>query len=114
MSFKELQLEDAKNTILNTDEFAETIEYAPYGKWSVTIKAVVVRERLDSGSENVARTLRKEAEIYILNDEEEGVTSIDKKNDRITLTDTEGEEIIARISEILHKDDSMWRLHITW
>jgi len=114
MSFKELQLEDARNSLLNTDEFAEEIEYAPYGQWPITIKAVIVREQLEPGSENMARSLRREAEVYILNDEDEGVTSIDKKNDRITLTDTEGDEIIARVTEILQKDDSMWRLHISW
>ena len=114
MSFKELQLEDARNTLLNADEFAEEIEYAAYGEWPITIKAVIVREELEPGSENMSRSLRREAEVYILNDEDEGVTSIDKKNDRITLTDTDGDEIIARITEILYRDDSMWRLHITW
>ena len=113
MSFKELQLEDAKNALLNTDEFAEEIKYASYGKWPVTIKAVIVRERLDPGSENMGRSLRNEAEVYILNDETEGIVSIDKKRDRITLQES-NEEVTARISEVLGKDDALWRLLVSW
>jgi len=114
MTFKSMQLEDAKNALLNTNEFAETIEYAPYGKWPKAIKAVIVRERLDPGSENMGRSLRNEAEVYILNDETDGISSIDKKNDRITLPDIEGNEKEARIKEVLHKDEATWRLLVGW
>lgn len=114
MTFKAMQLEDAKNALLNTNEFAEEITYAPYGKWPKVIKALVIRERLDPGSENMGRSLRNEAEVYILNDEADGVTLIDKKNDRITIAGPGGEEVISRISEILDKDAATWRLLISW
>lgn len=114
MSFKEMQLEDAKNALLNTDELAELVKYYPYGKWPLTIKAVIVRERLDPGSENLARSLRNEAELYLLNDETEGVVSIDKVNDRITILDTEGDEVVARIIEVIGKDEAVIHIRVGW
>lgn len=99
---------------LNTSEFAEVIIYTPYGQSDKYIDAVVVRERLSPGSENQSRSLQNQAEIYIANDAIEGVTSIDKKDDRVTLSDIEGVSRQARILEILHKDEGAWHLLVGW
>lgn len=105
---------DTVKIYLNSDEFAESITYTPEGGGPKSIKAVIVRERLDPGSENVSRSLRNQAEVYIANDETAGITSIDKKDDRVTLNDIEGNPKEARINEILHKDEGIWHLLVGW
>lgn len=114
MSFKDQLSSDALNTFLNSDEFAEEITYIPSGGASKIIKAVIVREGLEPSSENASRSLRKQAEIYIANDDVEGVASIDKKDDRITLNDIEGTAKEVRINEVLCNDNGMWHLMVGW
>jgi len=114
MSFKDQLPQDSINTFLNSGEFAEEITYAPSGGVPKTIKAVVVREGLEPSSENASRSLRKQAEIYFVNDDVNGVTAIDKKDDRITLNDVEGTAREARINEVLASDEGMWHLIVGW
>ena len=114
MSFKDQLSQDSINTFLNTDEFAEEITYTPSGGPPKTIKAVVVREGLEPSSENASRSLRNQAEIYIANDDVNGVTVIDKKDDRITLNDVEDTAREARINEILSRDEGIWHLIVGW
>jgi hypothetical protein len=114
MSFRDRLSEDSINTFLNTGEFAESITYTPSVGSPKVIKAIIVREGLEPSSENSSRSLRKQAEVYIANDETNGVVSIDKKDDRITFDDVEGEPKEARINEILGKDDGMWHLLVGW
>ena len=114
MSFKEKLLEDSKYVFLNDDEFSEKILYIPSSGNNRIIDAIVIRQGLEPGAENVSRSLRKQAEIYIANDSDTGVIEIDKKDDRIKLKDIEGTIREARINEILHKDDGMWHLLIGW
>jgi hypothetical protein len=114
MSFKDQLSQDSINTFLNTDEFAEEITYTPSGGAPKAVRAVVVREGLEPSSENMSRSLRKQAELYIANDDVSGVTAIDKKDDRVTLNDVEGTPRDARINEVLSGDEGMWHLIVGW
>lgn len=114
MSFKAQISKDSKNIFLNSDEFAEEITYTPLVGSAKTIKAIVVQQGLEPGSENISRSLRNRAEVYIANDAIEGVTLIDKRDDKITLNDIEGTSREARINEILHKDEGIWHLLVGW
>ena len=113
MSFKDNLKADAR-TFLNTDEFAESLTYIPHGGTAKVIKAVITRGRLDPASGNFSRSLKNEAEIYIMNDEAEGVITIDKTNDRIVLKELDGDEKEARITEILNSDKGIWHIRVGW
>jgi hypothetical protein len=114
MSLKDQFSLDVINCFLNTAEFAEVITYTPEGEAGKEINAIVVRGRLEPGSEDQGRGLQSQVEIYIANDATEGVISVDKKDDRITLDDVEGTNREARIIEVLHKDEGAWHLLVGW
>lgn len=114
MSLKDQFSLDVINCFLNTAEFAEVIIYTPEGEAGKEINAIVVRGRLEPGSEDQGRGLQNQVEIYIANDATEGVTLVDKKDDRITLDDVEGTSRQARIIEVLHKDEGAWHLLVGW
>jgi len=114
MSLKDRFSADVIDCFLNTAEFAEVITYTPQGQAAKDINAIVVRGRLEPGSEDQGRGLQNQAEIYIANDAVEGVTSVDKKYDRITLDDVEGTIREARIIEVLHRDAGAWHLLVGW
>ena len=114
MSLKDRFSLDVINCFLNTSEFAEAITYTPEGEAGKEINAIVVRGRLEPGSEDQGRSLQNQVEIYIANDATEGVTFVDKKDDRITLNDVEGTSREARIIEVLHKDEGAWHLLVGW
>ena len=114
MSLKDQFPIDVINCFLNTAEFAEVITYTPEGEAGKEINAIVVRGRLEPGSETQGRALQNQAEVYIANDATVGVTSVDKKDDRITLNDVEGTSREARIVEVLHKDEGAWHLLVGW
>jgi len=114
MSFKTQAADDGKKVFLNSSEFAEEITYTPAGAQAKVIKAVVVREGLAPGDENLNRSLRKQAELYIACDDVEGVLQIDKKDDRVTLADAEGIEREARVTEVVGKEEGMWHLLVGW
>jgi len=114
MSFKDQLSQDSIITFLNSDEFAEEITYIPSVGPPKIIKAVIVREGLEPSSENASRSLRKQADVYIANDETDGVIAIDKKDDRITLNDVEGIARETRINEVLGNDEGIWHLLVGW
>ena len=114
MSFKDQLPQDAVNTFLNEDEFAEEITYTPSGGAPKVIKAVIVREGLEPSSENVSRSLRNQAEIYIANDETNGIAAVNKTEDRITLKDSEGFDREARINDVISRDEGMWFILVGW
>ncbi|MFH2138464.1 MAG: hypothetical protein ABII88_08135 [Candidatus Omnitrophota bacterium] len=105
---------DAVSCFLNSGEFAEEITYITGAGASKIIKAVVVRYELAPAEENINRSLKKQAEVYIANDETSGVVTVNKKDDRITLKDTEGFDREARINDIVNRDDGMWYLMVGW
>lgn len=115
MTFKDDLLTDAKNVFLAGDgELDEEITYTPSGESAKTINAIVVKDALEPGSENQGRSLRNQVEIHIANDATAGVTSIDKKDDRVSVTDREGNTQTARIVKILGVDTGMWHLLVGW
>ena len=114
MSLKEQMPKDAVSCFLNSGEFAEEITYTPGEGVPKVIKAVVVRYELTPAEENINRSLKKQAEVYIANDEINGVIAVSKKDDRITLKDTEGFERETRINDVIARDEGMWYLLVGW
>ena len=113
MSLKEQIQKDGAEVFLNSEEFAEEITYLS-GTVSRVIKAVVVRYELSPAEENVYRSLKRQAEVYIANDAQQGVTAIHKKDDRVWLKDSEDIEQEARINEVTSRDEGMWHLMVGW
>ncbi|MCK9555011.1 hypothetical protein M0R36_04240 [bacterium] len=103
-----------KQVFLNTDEFADEIEYASSGVLPKEIKAIVVFKELELTGENNGRAIKNQAEIYILKDEDDGVLQINKQNDRITFNDSEGIERRGRIVDIITQDEGMFHLLVGW
>lgn len=113
MTFKTQLAQDAINCILNTNEFAESITYTPKNGSPKSIKALVVRNRLDTTGQDQGRTLHNQAEIYIVNDATNGVTSIDKGDDTVSLPEIIGGSAISWVViEILGMDEGLWHLLI--
>ena len=105
MSFKDIVKSDAINTILNTDELAVEIAYTPLDQDAKTIKAVIVRERIDPGEEDQGRILQKQAEIYIANDADDGVSSVNINGDIVSFPARQGESAVDwAVIEVIRKD----------
>lgn len=113
MSLKDQIKQDGIDVFLNSGEFAEEITYA-YDTGSKVIKAIVVRYELAPAEENINRSLKKQAEVFIANDDITGVSVINKSDDRITLKDTQGVDHEARINDLINSDDGMWHLLVGW
>ncbi len=114
MTFKDALSQNAQRVFLNTDEFAEQVIYTPSGGFAKTIKAVIVRKDLSPADENTGRSLKNQAEVFISTDSVTGVSSINRRDDRITLADVEGILREARINDVLGRDDGMWHLVVGW
>ena len=111
MTLRHRMLSDMKYRILNKDEFAEDI-FIPYAGGSRSIKAVVIRERLDPGTQDAGRMLGRKAEIYIANDDTHGVIAVSKGMDTVQMPAREGESTLVEWSvvEIISKDSGAWHL----
>ncbi len=114
MTFKSQTSQDASNTFLNTNEFAEEITYTPAGGEARIIKALVNRGKIIPNKEDSLRTLQNQAELFVLNDAASGISLINKKDDKIKLTDLEGDLKECRIAEVLDKDEALWHLLVEW
>ncbi len=114
MTFKSQLKEDVLKCFLNINEFAENITYTPAGGQARIIKALVNRGTISPSKEDSLRTLQNQAEIFVLNDETAGISSINKKDDKIILADFEGDSKECRIVEVLDKDDALWHLLVEW
>jgi hypothetical protein len=114
MSLKEQMPKDAVGCFLNMGEFAEEITYTTGAGVSKVIPAVVVRYELTPAEENINRSLKKQAEVYIANDETNGIAVVSKADDRITLKDSEGFDREARINDVISRDEGMWHLLVGW
>ncbi len=113
MSLKDQMSLDAKAVFLNGGEFAEEITYTPAGGTAKLIRAVIVRKELSPSNEVNSRSLKNQAEVYISTDPLEGVSFINRRDDRIML-DVEDTAKDARINDVLGKDEGLWRLLIGW
>lgn len=114
MSLKDQMAFDAKTAFLNSGEFAEEITYTPADGPGKVIRAVIVRKELSPADEVTGRSLKNQAEAYISTDPMEGVVSVNRRDDRITLNDVEGTVKEARINDVLGKDEGLWHLLIGW
>ena len=85
MAFKDKLAVDARNVILNKDEFAETVIYTPKGGSPKSIEGIVSRSQADSNEQDQGRMLHRQCEIWIANDASEGVVSVDKGDDKVSL-----------------------------
>lgn len=112
MSLKTRMLEDMAYRILNNDEFSENIVYTPYGGTAKTIKAVVIRERLETSPQDAGRALHRQAEIFIANDATYGMAAVQKGQDSIQMAVYEGGSpmVVWSVEDILSKDSGAWRL----
>jgi hypothetical protein len=98
---------------LNKDELAEDITYAPPDESARHIKAIVIRERSDTGLEDTGRILQTQVELYILNDKDLGLIRVNKGEDKVRLPlEVDGEPIEWRVVDIISKDEALWRLVI--
>jgi hypothetical protein len=112
MTLKSDMVSDARNIFLNASEFAEQVSYTPFGGSPKTIKAVVDRSRIDSNIQDSGRLVGKQAEIWIANHATDGVTSVNKGNDLVSMPNYNGggTNVNWRVIEIIEKDEGMWRL----
>lgn len=111
MSFKDNLRRDALNSFLNTNEFAETIQYTPKGGSPKTIKAVISRKRLAPGGEESGRVLQDQIEILIANDPTYGVSLINKGGDEVLFSEILGGiDVNFVVVDILGEDQGMWHL----
>jgi hypothetical protein len=110
-NFKEQLNNDAVLTFLNTGEHAETILYTPKGEMAKQISAIVERKRIIPSGEDSGRTLINQVEIMIANDAKNGVISINKGADTVSLPERMGDASISWVVEdILDQDEGMWHL----
>ncbi len=113
MSFREKLKDDADKAFLNKDELAEDITYASADESIRHIRAIVVRERPDTGLEDGGRILQSQAELYILNDKDLGTTRVSKGEDKVMLpAEVDGEVVEWRVIDIISKDEALWHLLI--
>ncbi len=111
MSFKDNLRRDALNSFLNTNEFAESIQYTPKGGTPKTIKAVINRKRLTPGGEESGRVLQDQVEILIANDPVYGVSVINKGGDEVLFPEVLGGiDVNFVVIDVLGEDQGMWHL----
>ena len=111
MSFKDNLKRDALNSFLNTNEFAESIQYTPKGGMQKTIKAVINRKLLNPGTEESGRILQDQIEILIANDPTYGISLINKGGDEVLFPEVLGGiDVNFVVVDILGEDQGMWHL----
>lgn len=111
MSLKDLMAEDAANVVLNSDEFAEEIQYTPHNGTVRTIKAIVERSRIMPDSADAGRVLAKTVEVNIARHATLGVLAVTKNGDKISLpTVIGGTNDDYVVVDILSQDEGLWRL----
>ena len=111
MSFKDQMTQDSVKAFLNTYEFAETITYTPKNGTAKAIKAVINRKRINPAGEDVGRVLVNQSEVFIANDDTNGVSSINKGGDIVSFAESAGGAVIDRaVIDVLGQDEGMWHL----
>lgn len=114
MSLKSDLAKDFIDNFLMDDEFAEDIIYSPKEDYERTIRAVVVRERVQPNEPDRHMSLNRECEIYIVNDAAKGITSINKNNDTVSFpVQIGGDSVDWTVVEIISHDDGVWHLRVT-
>lgn len=115
MTLRDLIVTDAKNALISSDDFAETVTYVPYNFAGRTvraereIKAVVIRQQLQIFSED-GNTVVPQFEVHVANDETVGISSeeIDLGGDAIKLAPRDGKAVETRsVTHLLQQDHGM-------
>jgi hypothetical protein len=100
MSLKNAINNDAKSLLVNVSDFAEAVQYQPrqqYGKPARlprTINAVVIRQSMQSVSEDGNETITPVYEVHVANDPVLGISSVE--------LDTGGDKIAFPIRDGLN------------
>lgn len=111
MSFKNQIKNDASKCFLG--DFSEDITYVSGGT-SKIIKAIVNRNRLTPSGEDSGRTLLNQVEIFIANDAVNGIATIDKGVDTVSLpARIGGANVTFVVADILGQDEGVWNLLCT-
>lgn len=113
MTFREMMLSDFLGTILNNDELSENVSYTPSGSSARTIKAVIVRERIEPNGPDRGNLVFRSAEIYIANHSASGVSTVTKNRDIVSFPVQIGESNVDwTVTEILDKDDAAFHIRV--
>jgi hypothetical protein len=114
VSLKEQLNNDSVGVFLNSTEFAEVILYTSKGGAAKEIPAIVDRSRrLNPAEEDSSRVALNEAEIFIANDAANGVLSVNKGGDAVSLPQRVGDANVNWIVvDILNQDEGFWQLLI--
>jgi hypothetical protein len=97
----------------NTDEFAETILYKPYGGGYREVKAIVTREKIETTGEEID-VGRKKLQIEIANDSSIGILSVRKGKDKFKIPLYEGgKREVFIINQIITRSGNIWKLEVT-
>ena len=114
MGFKSMVLADIQTTVLNSDEFAETVTYKPLAAAQKSIKAVVFRNELRPIDLMTAgRGLVKTCRVIIANDATTGMTAVNKGQDKISFPEIDGGTPIDwLIHRVIGSDFSVWDLEV--
>jgi len=114
MTFKDNMKTDFLNITLNILQFGEAITYIPAGGYKKTVNALVIRDNIQTDGDDIGIALTNQAEIYLLKDADNGVVSIDLRDDQVVLNDMSGIERKARITNILDADEASWHILVSW
>jgi len=111
MSFKSQMAQDMVNSFLNSYEFAEDITYTPKNGTPRSIKAIINRKRISPAAEDVGRVLVNQGEVFIANDDTNGVSSINRGGDIVSFAENLGGAVINwAVIDIIGQDEGMWHL----
>ena len=106
MGFKDQMKSDTAGVFLNGNEFAEQIMYN-----DKSIDALVIRKRIEPSGQNHLRSPRKQCEVYIANDPESGIVSVDIGNDTVRLPEYTGQSASDWVVEdIISCDETIWHI----
>lgn len=114
MGLKDDMAKDFIDNFLADNEFAEEVVYTPKNDSAKTIMAVIERKPTDAIQLDRRHLVHQEAQIYIANDDEQGVTVITEKSDTVSFPVEEGGDAVDwSVVEILNHDSGMWHLRVT-
>jgi hypothetical protein len=112
MTFRS-QLSTDADVFLNTDEYAETVDYTPKGASKITgIQAVVFRELEDTRSSDRHKRFQRRAIIYIKRSD---VATVTKGFDTVEFPTLEGgaQNATWRVISVHDRDDpALWKLEV--
>ena len=112
MTLKSDMASDVANILKDPNGPSETIQYTPFGGSPKSVNAVVNRARPDSGVQDGGHLVGRQAEITISILATDGVASVNKGNDIVSMPIYNGgaTNVDWRVIDVLEKDDGAWHL----